>query len=339
VLTKTSATNYAAAWQTPVGLPYSYNYVTTLGTPTSGQIRLDNANPENATMMRVHGITSTGVNILNELTSKCVQGNFVTLRTSATAYCTYAVTQTNTVGTSYIEFTVTLWGTGATDPVAGAVTLEILPGIPIPQLIPDGQFLKGVFSMPQWAAITPADVGLPKVTTSVISAGPPSSPANGDIWYASLGDAAGTRWAFQYNAGSSSAYKWECIGGAPVNIDASSGGSNITSVFPTFNYSFGPSYNTPRPGDYAVSIYANGSNNAVPNNGPMISLGSNGAYSDQFIAYATGQQAGGYQPLAKSGVANGQASGAVLQIVYCSYPGGTSTFDRCTLTVLPRRIS
>jgi hypothetical protein len=55
-----------------------------------------------------------------------------------------------------------------------------------------------------------------KITTSSFSGGPPGSPTDGDIWIASSVDGNGTRWHFQYNAGSASANKWEFIGGAPI---------------------------------------------------------------------------------------------------------------------------
>lgn len=62
----------------------------------------------------------------------------------------------------------------------------------------------------------------PKVTTSAFSSGPPSSPSDGDIWIASNVDANGTRWQFQYNAGSVSSYKWEFIGGSPLQASRGS---------------------------------------------------------------------------------------------------------------------
>lgn len=61
-------------------------------------------------------------------------------------------------------------------------------------------------------------VGTPNVTTSPISSGPPSSPSTGDIWVATNVDANGTRWQFQYNAGSSHAEKWEFIGGGVLQF-------------------------------------------------------------------------------------------------------------------------
>lgn len=66
--------------------------------------------------------------------------------------------------------------------------------------------------------VVSTNVGTPNVTTSPISSGPPSSPSTGDIWVATNVDANGTRWQFQYNAGSSHAEKWEFIGGGVLQF-------------------------------------------------------------------------------------------------------------------------
>lgn len=91
----------------------------------------------------------------------------------------------------------------------------------------------------------------PKITTSAISGGPPTSPTDGDIWIASAVDTNGTRWTFQYNAGSSSAYKWEFIGGAPMtaHYDYPGGVSLGVSTFVTLT---GCQVTIPRNGDYTL---------------------------------------------------------------------------------------
>lgn len=55
----------------------------------------------------------------------------------------------------------------------------------------------------------------PKVTTSSFAGGPPILPNDTDIWIATGVGGSACRWQFQYNASSSSSYKWEFIGGAP----------------------------------------------------------------------------------------------------------------------------
>lgn len=44
----------------------------------------------------------------------------------------------------------------------------------------------------------------------------PASPSDGDIYTYNASTVVGAKWQFQYRAGSSSSYKWEFIGGAPL---------------------------------------------------------------------------------------------------------------------------
>lgn len=91
----------------------------------------------------------------------------------------------------------------------------------------------------------------PSITTSAISGGPPASPTDGDIWIATAVDSNGTRWQFQYNAGSSSAYKWEFIGGAPMTAHYDYPGGVILGVS-TFVTLTGCQVTIPRNGDYTL---------------------------------------------------------------------------------------
>jgi hypothetical protein len=62
-------------------------------------------------------------------------------------------------------------------------------------------------------------------------------------------------WRFRYNAQSTSAYKWEFIGGSPYCMSANQGAWTGAFTMGTGGWSIGPSpcqFNTPRPGDYYV---------------------------------------------------------------------------------------
>lgn len=114
---------------------------------------------------------------------------------------------------------------------ADANATTALARVQVPAVV-NGQWLKGVGGAAVWSTITPADVGLPKITTGTLAAGPPGSPADGDIWVATTIDVnVGTRWAFQYNAGSASAYKWEFIGGSPIVVPIAPFTTNFASTF------------------------------------------------------------------------------------------------------------
>jgi len=96
------------------------------------------------------------------------------------------------------------------------VPVAQLPTIPLAGITPgaNGQWLKTAGGVPVWSAITPADVGTVKITTSAFASGPPASPTDGDIWCATSVDAAGgaVRWTFQYDS-SQATYKWLFVGG------------------------------------------------------------------------------------------------------------------------------
>lgn len=100
------------------------------------------------------------------------------------------------------------------------------------------------------AAITAQ--GLPKITTSSISGGPPASPNNMDIWIATGVGALGENWMFRFNSGSSSAFKWEFIGGSA--LQAGPLGSMTLSATGNTNLTSGPTITTPRTGDYIFEM-------------------------------------------------------------------------------------
>lgn len=102
-----------------------------------------------------------------------------------------------------------------------------------------------------------ASASFPTVTTSSWSAGPPSSPSDGDLWIASGVDSNGTRWQFQYNAGSASANKWEFIGGPPMHVDDQTGGSTTsTSAVDLGGGSTVLTLTPGRAGNYAIRLGA-----------------------------------------------------------------------------------
>lgn len=115
--------------------------------------------------------------------------------------------------------------------------------------------------VPVWNGSTFVAKNFSQVTTSALSGGPPGSPSDGDIWIATGVDGNGVRWAFQYNAGSASAYKWEFIGGAPMvarTTTEPSHGNNTNYENPT-----GISITNARAGDYTAKISARVTNSSA----------------------------------------------------------------------------
>jgi hypothetical protein len=142
-------------------------------------------------------------------------------------------------------------------------------GSGVPQPVVNGQWVKGVGGAAVWSSIAAADIGggyAPnKITVSTLAGGPPASPSDADIWIATGITAGGVRWAFQYNASSASAYKWEFIGGPPIYLSAVPGAviNTQTQVGATgYYYAVASAYTTVRAGDYIVDglgrIAANG---------------------------------------------------------------------------------
>jgi hypothetical protein len=93
-----------------------------------------------------------------------------------------------------------------------------------------------------------------RAIASAISGGPPAGAVDGDIWIATGVGANGENWQFRYNAGSSSAYKWEFIGGP--DLESGPQGSLTTSAVAQVDLTGGPTIAIPRAGDYIVEIGA-----------------------------------------------------------------------------------
>jgi len=70
------------------------------------------------------------------------------------------------------------------------------------------------------------------------------------------------QWRFRYNAGSTSAYKWEYVGGIPWS-NAGGSTNGVVSASGTLVLSGGPSFTIPRTGDYFVGWGAFACNNGT----------------------------------------------------------------------------
>ena len=101
---------------------------------------------------------------------------------------------------------------------------------------------------PYWEPLAAA--ASPKITTGLLSAGPPVSPADGDIWIATNVDS-GSRWQFQYDIGDAGAFKWKFIGGPPM-LGASAGGVSNGGTLNTWLNIVATTLTIPRAGDYRV---------------------------------------------------------------------------------------
>lgn len=179
-------------------------------------------------------------------------------------------------------------------------------------------------------------------TVSDISSGPPASPSTGDIWIATNVDSNGTRWQFQYNAGSASTYKWEFIGGPDlVAAPASPGTTSATWAEDAANQC---RLTIPRSGDYVVRWGASRGANGTSNQGGYVnvadvSVGPSSVISPTLTPALSGNGVN-YQNSCFGEIrATGLTGGHALGIVYQTLGSGNLNMWGVHLAILPVRIS
>lgn len=215
-----------------------------------------------------------------------------------------------------------------------ALGAEVNTKLTAPAVV-NGQWIKGVGGAAVWSAITPADVGLPKITTSTLAGGPPGGPADGDIWIATAVDTLGTRWMFQYDAAwASDASKWKFVGGPPVETSVGS----VTIVSAVYaDLASGPTFTVVRAGAYLFEAAAQ---YAQPNTlGALVSMAVGNAGSP--IVFANSGQAYGanaFLPLGRAGNTAVVAAGFVAKI-QSAISAGTCVVAVPQLYVTPVRIT
>lgn len=174
---------------------------------------------------------------------------------------------------------------------------------------------------------TLAPTPMPAYVTSL-----PASPIDGQeaILVDSL-TAPTYTWRFRYNAGSTSAYKWEFLGGSPkrVRTDAQSAAlavGNWTAELPAFL--------VPRAGDYLASSHA-----MFINSGGAVLLGLAVMAPALLNNSTTHALASTYQGLESSdNECPGMAAGGQISIGYYASTAG-QTFQSRQITVVPVRVA
>jgi hypothetical protein len=153
------------------------------------------------------------------------------------------------------------------------------------------QFGDGLTVVDQGSGVIRVDAGTAPPAALSYGTTLPASPVNGQE--AILVDSTTNpmyQWRFRYNAGSTSAYKWEFVGGAPAlilqgaAIDTGTASAWIESV----------SFTVPRPGEYFAQHQ-----------------GGNPQFADQAVSFFTGVSVNGAPP---------------ARVIYGSPPTGTGTY-------------
>lgn len=171
----------------------------------------------------------------------------------------------------------------------------------------------------------------------------PGSPSGGDRFV--LVDAVANptwEWYFRYNSGSSSAYKWECIGGAPKYVEVinaetttSQGYTNLSTVGPTFT--------VPRAGDYLIAYGFSGSTigpTGLSNVFRQMAIAVGAAAAADPIQMGTLGDAA--SSVSRSIRKDGVAAASAIQAKYRTSLNGSgiqSEFSYRWLTVMPIRVS
>jgi len=179
---------------------------------------------------------------------------------------------------------------------------------------------------------------------NTVSAAPPANPQDGDLW--TLPDVSGAnnglRWRFQYNANSTSAYKWEFIGGQPYHV-VLAGYNAIAGDGAWHNNGFG--LLAPRAGDYRVrysaSVYFTTAVagavyiNMALGTGSTVSAADVSLQSTVIATYFAGTIFTEAQEMAVAGVAAGQG---IYEITLVS-SGMTVQLGNRSLNITPLRVS
>jgi hypothetical protein len=169
----------------------------------------------------------------------------------------------------------------------------------------------------------------------------PASPADGQE--AILVDSVSNpsyQWRFRYNAGSSSAYKWEFIGGAPASSSADPLEATTSQTYVVLTTP-GPSITLPRAGDYLISISADMA--AAPNNDTArasFDIGATVANDNDSLTFNNSSSAVmGSTVFCSRIMARTGLPAVALVMKYRTIAGGSCQFRRRSMSVWPIRVS
>lgn len=174
---------------------------------------------------------------------------------------------------------------------------------------------------------------IPRLGASTI---PPANPQDGDTWLYPVSE--GILWNFRYNAGSSSAFKWEFLGGSPDYAVVETGESTLSTTY-TDLPTVGPSITVARAGIYMLTIGATVEPNASAS-GATAALFQNAV---QTVYNVQGFTANGgntvFGPAART-LRTTIAAGDVMKLRYVSGSASVNaTFFQRFITLTPVRIS
>ncbi len=188
------------------------------------------------------------------------------------------------------------------------------------------------FAQPLLGAATQQPITVSStVTTGNTASGTsfPSGPTNGDEFIYIADATNGIRWAFQYNSGSPSAYKWEFIGGDPllsaINTTEATNSTSYTALSTA-----GPSVALPLSGDWLVRIEVTCNSSPLATSWMSYDIGGTGAVDADALRNGASLTAAGWTQLKTS------LTAVTLTAKY-RVESGNNTFEKRVLSVLPVR--
>jgi len=185
----------------------------------------------------------------------------------------------------------------------------------------------------QWVTVNPS----PALVTSL-----PASPVDGQEVFYQADATNGIVWHLRYNASSSSAYKWEFVGGPSLFAEVATEETTASTTYVALATA-GPTLTLPRAGDYDVELGFRGYS-SVNNTGALMGydIGATGAVDADAISYYAATSLGGGATVAgnlarlrrKTGL-----SAVALTAKYRATSAITVAFGSRWLRVTPVRVS
>jgi len=147
------------------------------------------------------------------------------------------------------------------------------------------------------------------------------------------------QWVFRYNAGSSSPYKWEFMGGAPAVHNVNTAETCATSGSYQNLATDGPKITLPRAGDYRADALVSGNaGTTVPNTLITgIGVGDFTSPTNAGTWYGTPATQTGMMPILAE--FPGRAANDVIKLRYRTSAGTTAWFGERTLRITPVRLA
>lgn len=148
-------------------------------------------------------------------------------------------------------------------------------------------------------------------------------------------------WRFRYNAGSSSSYKWEFVGGSPLSAYVEANESTA-STSPVDLTTVGPSVTAPRAGEYRIGFGGIIRKAAVASSGGRIApkLGSAATADLDGCDFGAGGGTSDEQGSVRRELRlKTLAASDVVKLQYLAFNANAVSFQRRELAIIPIRVS